>query len=76
MIPGNTGLPRNHHHPIFAVFGVCLLTLRELAEQFVDEGLFDEMPEYLQFYIDCGAIVREDFCETTVADGRLIYRAF
>lgn len=33
--------------------------LRELAEQFVEEGLFGEIPEPLQFYIDYDAIARD-----------------
>ena len=34
-------------------------TLRDLAEQFVDEGLFGDIPEQLQFYIDHDAIARD-----------------
>jgi hypothetical protein len=53
-------------------------TLRELAEQFVDEGLFGEIPTHLQYYIDYEAIARDlamDYCETNVAGRRLIFRA-
>lgn len=53
-------------------------TLRELAEQFVDEGLFGDIPERLQFYLDYDAIARDlgvDHSETEVAGERLIYRA-
>jgi hypothetical protein len=53
-------------------------TLRELAEQFVDEGLFGEIPEHLQHYIDYDAIAYDlsmDYTETTIAGIRLIYRA-
>lgn len=52
-------------------------SLRDLAERFVDEGLFGEIPERLQFYIDYDAIARNlavDYTETTVAGTRLIYR--
>ena len=31
-------------------------TVRELAEQFVEEGLFGEVPKAIQNYIDCDAI--------------------
>jgi antirestriction protein len=34
-------------------------TLEELAEQFVDEGLFGEIPEPLTNYIDYAAIGRD-----------------
>ncbi|MEO0666723.1 MAG: antirestriction protein ArdA [Pseudomonadota bacterium] len=52
-------------------------TMRELAEHFVDEGLFGDIPEQLQFYIDYDAIARDlrvDYAETTVAGIPLIYR--
>jgi len=35
------------------------MTLRELAEQFVDEGLFGNIDESLLFYIDYDAIARD-----------------
>lgn len=43
-------------------------TMRELAEQFVDEGLFGEIPDRLAFYLDYDAIARDlamDYCETS-----------
>ncbi len=52
-------------------------TLRELAEAFVDEGLFGDIPQPLRGYIDYDAIARDlaiDYAETTVAGERLIYR--
>ena len=52
-------------------------TMRELAEQFVDEGLFGDVPESFQFYIDRDAIARDlavDYSEVTIAGKRLIYR--
>lgn len=54
-----------------------LNSLRALAEQFVDEGLFGDIPERLQNYLDYDAIARDlgmDYSETTVAGKRLIYR--
>jgi len=51
-------------------------TLKELAEQFVDDGLFGEIPESLQNYIDYDAISRDlamDYTETTIAGERLVY---
>lgn len=43
------------------------LTLKDLAEQFVDEGLFGEIPEKIQCYLDFDAIARDlgfDYTET------------
>jgi len=57
------------------VYGVE--TLKELAEQFVDEGLFGEIPEPLQCYIDYEAIARDlsaDYTETTIAGNNFVYR--
>jgi len=51
-------------------------TLRELAEQFVDEGLYGEIPESLLYYIDYEAIARDlnvEFSEATIAGGRYVY---
>lgn len=56
---------------------VCgVSTMRELAEQFVDDGLFGEVPERFQFYIDYDAIARDlavDFAEITIAGERYVY---
>lgn len=52
-------------------------SLKELAEQFVDEGLFGEIPASIQNYLDYDAIARDlgmDYAETTVAGERLVYR--
>tara|TARA_R110000868_G_scaffold64234_3_gene193108 strand:- start:2477 stop:2986 length:510 start_codon:yes stop_codon:yes gene_type:complete len=52
-------------------------SLRELAEQFVEEGLFGEIPKPLRFYIDYDAIARDlavDYSETYIAGEGLIYR--
>ncbi|MEM7677008.1 MAG: antirestriction protein ArdA [Myxococcota bacterium] len=52
-------------------------SLRELAEHFVEEGLFGEIPKRLQFYLDYDAIARDlaaDYAETEIAGTRLAYR--
>lgn len=52
-------------------------SMKELAEQFVDEGLFGEIPTPIQFYIDYEAIARDlacDYGETTIDGQRYIYR--
>lgn len=51
--------------------------MRELAEQFVEEGLLGDIPEQLQFYIDFDAFARDlavEYCEITIAGERLVYR--
>ena len=51
--------------------------LRDLAERFVDDGLFGEVPEAFRFYIDYDAIARDlaaDYSETAIAGERFVYR--
>lgn len=51
-------------------------TLKELAEQFVEEGLFGEIPEQLRAYLDYDAIARDlamDYSETTIGGTALVY---
>ncbi len=52
-------------------------SLRDLAIQFVDEGLFGDIPKSLEFYIDYDAITRDlavDYSETEIAGQHIIYR--
>lgn len=52
-------------------------SLKELAEQFVDEGLLGTIPEPLRYYIDYDAIARDlaaDYSETVIAGEALVYR--
>lgn len=52
-------------------------SLKELAEQFVEEGLLGEFPERLRAYLDYDAIARDlgmDYAETTVGGVSLVYR--
>ena len=52
-------------------------TLRDLAEAFVDEGLFGDIPEAIARYLDFDAIARDlgmDYVETNIAGHALIYR--
>jgi hypothetical protein len=52
-------------------------TMRDLTEQFVDDGLFGDIPERLQYYIDYDAIARDlavEYATTNIAGTRLIYR--
>ena len=68
----NTGDPEDFDVDIYEVD-----SLRELAEQFVDDGLFGDIPERLQNYLDYDAIARDlgmDYTETTIAGTRLVYR--
>ncbi len=51
--------------------------LRELAQEFVDEGLFGDIPDTIANYLDYDAIARDlgfDYTETTVGGTRLVYR--
>lgn len=53
------------------------MTMNDLAEQFVDDGLLGEIPERLSFYLDYDAIARDlahDYTEATIAGQQLIYR--
>lgn len=55
-----------------------LVSLKDLAESFVDDGLYGEVPKSLQYYIDYDAIARDlsvEYSETEIAGQRLIYRA-
>jgi len=52
-------------------------SLKELAEQFVDEGLFGDIPDQFEAYIDYEAIARDlavEYSETSIAGEGLIYR--
>lgn len=52
-------------------------SMRELAEQFVDEGLYGKIPQSLQFYIDYAAIARDlvmDYSEIKINGTTYIYR--
>lgn len=54
----------------------ALSSMRDLAEQFVEEGLYGDIPENLQFYIDYAAIARDlsvDYSETKIAGTNFIY---
>ncbi len=51
--------------------------LTELAYQFVDEGLFGEIPDHLSRYIDYDAIARDlghDYSETFICGEPYVYR--
>ncbi len=52
-------------------------SLRDLAIEFVAEGIMGEIPDALEIYFDYDALARDlgvDYTETTVAGQRLIYR--
>ena len=54
------------------------MDMRELAEQFVDDGLFGEIPNSLQYYIDYDAIARDlavDYTTYNIAGHSGVYRA-
>ena len=54
-----------------------LRSLKQLAEQFVEDGLYGEIPDSLQYYIDYDAIARDlaaDYTETVIAGEWYLYR--
>lgn len=53
------------------------MTLKDLAYQFVDEGLFGDIPAHLQSYIDYDAVARDlahDYNETTLCGEHYVWR--
>ena len=53
------------------------MTMRDLAIEFIDEGLFSDIPQPIANYIDYSAIARDlsiDYSETTIAGENVIYR--
>ncbi|MFQ6549890.1 antirestriction protein ArdA [Aestuariibius sp. 2305UL40-4] len=54
-----------------------LASLRELAEQFVDDGICGDIPEAMRFYFDYDAFARDlgmDYFEVEIAGQRLVCR--
>lgn len=52
-------------------------TLRDLAIQFVDDGLYGPIPESIQFYLDYDAMARDlgmDYSEINIDNTNYIYR--
>ena len=69
--------PKTTHPNDFDVELYELDSLKELAEQFVEEGLYGDIPDSLQFYIDTDAMARDlaaDYGQATISGQRLIYR--
>ena len=51
--------------------------MKDLAEQFVEEGLFGEIPESIRYYLDYDLIARDleaDYSAAEIAGARLVYR--
>lgn len=68
--------PASDHPDDFEVDIYELDSMKELAEQFVDDGLYGPIPESLAFYIDYEAMARDlsvEYSETTISGKRLIY---
>ena len=52
-------------------------TMKELAEHFVEEGLYGDIPQSIQYYIDYEAIARDlsmDYAEIRIDGTNYIYR--
>ena len=68
--------PASDHPDQFDVDLYEMDSLTELAEHFVDEGIYGDIPERLQFYIDHDAIARDlsaEYAELTIAGKRFVY---
>lgn len=51
--------------------------MRDLAQQFIEEGLFGDIPENIRYYLDPDAIARDlsmDYLETEIAGTNYIFR--
>ena len=60
----------------FDLFVYEMDSMKDLAEYFVDEGHFGEIPEHLRFYIDYEAIARDlaiDYGEITITGTHYVY---
>jgi len=60
--------PANCHPNDFDIDLYTVDTLKELAEQFIDDGLFGPIPDQLAFYIDYEAIARDLAVEYAMID--------
>lgn len=52
-------------------------SMKDLAEEFVADGVMGDIPDHLAYYIDYDAIARDlavDYTETEIAGDNLIYR--
>ena len=52
-------------------------SMRELAQEFVDQGIMGDIPEALAMYFDLDALACDlavDYSQTTVAGQSIIYR--
>ncbi len=52
-------------------------SFRNLAEQFIEDGLFGNIPDNIRYYLDLDAIARDlamDYSETTIAGKHYIFR--
>jgi len=68
--------PDSDHPDQFEVDIYEMGSLTDLAEHFVDEGFYGDIPESLQFYIDYQAIARDlavEYSELTIAGKRFVY---
>ena len=73
---GNNFDPASDHPDQFDVDLYEMDSLKELAEHFVEEGIYGDIPERLQFYIDTDAIARDlavEYSELTIAGKRFVY---
>ena len=68
--------PTSDHPDKFEIDLYEMNSLVELAEYFVEEGFYGDIPERLTFYIDTDAIARDlsvEYSELTIAGKRFVY---
>ncbi len=68
--------PASDHPDQFKIDIYEIDSLTELAEHFIDEGFYGDIPERLAFYIDTDAIARDlsvEYAELTIAGKRFVY---
>ena len=76
---GECGYPYNpasDHPNDFDVDIYELDSMKDLAEHFLDEGLYGDIPESLEMYIDTDAIARDlsvEYSEISIAGTNLVY---
>ena len=68
--------PASDHPDQFEIDLYEMDSLVALAEHFVDEGFYGDIPERLEFYIDTDAIARDlsvEYSELTITRKRFVY---
>lgn len=68
---------KNDHPDQFDITLYECNSLKELAEQFIEEGLYGEIPENIRYYLDTDLMARDlgmDYSEIEIGGTHYIYR--